>query len=258
MDSSTFTLDLVFELLELAFFFVVVVVVVVAIFDFGGSFLYFISLFLLLSSCKSYSTIGFLFITRWGFSVELFFPFCLLRETLAKLYKFFFHSSSSIDVCSSILAIFSAIVKFLSNWLIIGCRGLYFVVLNVNGLVFLSANISPCWHFSNNWPIFNDSPNGIGVGLDGVTQSIETSFLNTWSISTSLKKAQDCGTSLIPNCSQNMALVHILLICNNSAALYLSVSLTKYRNSSWTVMANLASIPYFSIKYSIEIINKCK
>ena len=37
-------------------------------------------------------------------------------------------------------------------------------------------------------------PGGIGIGDDGVTQSIVTSLRRTVSTSTALKKATDCGS----------------------------------------------------------------
>lgn len=37
------------------------------------------------------------------------------------------------------------------------------------------------------------------VGLEGVTQSMVTSFLRHWSMSTELKKATDWGRSCMPN-----------------------------------------------------------
>lgn len=39
----------------------------------------------------------------------------------------------------------------------------------------------------------------IPVGLEGVVQSMLTSFLRHWSMSTELKNATDCGRSCIPN-----------------------------------------------------------
>lgn len=39
----------------------------------------------------------------------------------------------------------------------------------------------------------------IPVGLEGVMQSMLTSFRRHWSMSTELKKATDCGRSCIPN-----------------------------------------------------------
>lgn len=44
------------------------------------------------------------------------------------------------------------------------------------------------------------------VGLEGVTQSMVTSFLRHWSMSTALKKATDWGRSCIPNAWANILL----------------------------------------------------
>lgn len=46
----------------------------------------------------------------------------------------------------------------------------------------------------------------IPVGLEGVMQSMVTSFLRHWSTSTELKKATDCGRSCIPNACANILL----------------------------------------------------
>lgn len=44
------------------------------------------------------------------------------------------------------------------------------------------------------------------AGLEGVTQSMVTSFLRHWSMSTALKKATDWGRSCMPNAWANTLL----------------------------------------------------
>lgn len=51
-------------------------------------------------------------------------------------------------------------------------------------------------------PYFRSRP----VGLEGVTQSMLTSFLKHWSMSTELKKATDWGRSCMPNVWANIHL----------------------------------------------------
>lgn len=68
------------------------------------------------------------------------------------------------------------------------------------------------------------------VGLEGVTQSMVTSFLRHWSMSTELKNATDWGRSFMPNACANTLLqgteAHIRKSCQVYCLFYSEYFLT--------------------------------
>lgn len=132
------------------------------------------------------------------------------------------------------------------------------------------------------------------VGLEGVAQSMLTSFLRHWSMSTELKKATDWGRSCMPNALANILLqetqahnqessqgyslfyggyfwqgrikftelwsdlVSRFVIWSASAALWRSVLQTRYRTSSWMLMQKRASMSCSSQSHFMATRIRCR